>query len=142
MKLYDKEDVFIISLIITIIIIIIVLALAFSLQSCRSIKTFTGEDIIAPTIVIEDKKVTCLQEFLKKQTIFKSEFRYDNSYPPTIYVYMSTDWNTLNDDSKDLALRAIGWQWYKCNPDSSGPVTVIVYNSNEMPIKAVFVNKQ
>ena len=110
------------------------------LYGCAS-STLSG-DIIKAEKTMDDPQVACLQDLIKKQTIFKHTFKYDDSYPPTLYVYITGEWNKLNDEAKDSTLSAIGKYWHQCNPDNLAILTVMAYDSNNMPVLAVFVSKE
>ena len=114
--------------------------LIWILLGCAS-STLTG-DIIKEDKTIKDPQVACLQDSIKKQSIFKHTFKYDDSYPPCLYVYITGEWNTLDDATKDSTLNAIGKYWHQCNPDNMAILTVMAYDSNNMPVLAVFVSKE
>lgn len=120
-------------------VVFIIIAILIILQGCAG-STLTG-DIIKPDTQIKDVKVSCMQECLMKQNIFKHTFKYDDSYPPTIYVYITGEWNKLDDETQDSVLNAIGTLWHECNPDNLAVLTVMAYDVNDMPVKAVFVSK-
>jgi hypothetical protein len=104
------------------------------------VSTLIGK-VIKENTTIKNPQVSCLQDSIKKQSIFKHTFKYDNSYPPCLYVYITGEWNSLDDESKESTLNAIGKYWHKCNPDNMAILTVMAYDSN-MPVLAVFVSKE
>jgi hypothetical protein len=103
--------------------------------------TLSGK-VINENKTIEDPQVACLQDSIKKQTIFKHTFKYDDSYPPTLYVYITGEWNNLSDETKESTLIAIGKQWHRCNPDNLVVLTIMAYDLNNTPAMAVFVSKE
>jgi len=103
--------------------------------------TLTG-DVIKENKTIDDPKVACLQDSIKKQTIFKHTFKYDDSYPPTLYVYITREWNSLDDEARDSTLTVIGKMWQSCNPENWTVLTVMAYDSNDIPLLAVYVTKE
>jgi len=99
-------------------------------------------DVIKENKTIDDPKVSCMQDSIKKQTIFKHTFKYDDSYPPTLYVYITGEWNSLDDEARESTLTAIGKIWQSCNPDNQAVLTTMAYDSNNIPLLAIFVTKE
>jgi len=119
--------------------VICAILIIWALQGCGG-STLTG-NIIKPNTQIQDVKVSCMQEGLINQNVFKYTFKYDDSYPPTIYVYITGEWNKLDDKNQESTLYDIGRIWHACNPDNLAVLTVLAYDINDMAIMAVFVSK-
>lgn len=98
-------------------------------------------DKIEATDKIKDTKVSCFQSVITNSTIFREDFIYDSEYPPTIYLYMDRGWQSLNEVEQEEALKAIGRKWYECNFDRNGPLTLMVYDADDMPITAIFLDR-
>ena len=118
----------------------LILCLLVVLYGCGG-STLSG-DIIKENKTIDDPKVACLQDSIKKQTIFKHTFKYDDSYPPTLYVYITGEWTSLDDEARESTLTALGNMWQSCNPGNNAVLTVMAYDSNNIPLLAVFVSKE
>lgn len=103
--------------------------------------TLSG-DVIKENKTIDDPQVACLQDAMKKQSVFKHTFKYDDSYPPTLYVYITGEWSSLDDNAKESTLNAIGKEWQRCNPDNMAVLTVLAYDSNDIPVMAVYVTRE
>lgn len=99
-----------------------------------------GEKIEA-TDKIKDVKVSCFQKVVSGSTIFKKDYVYDPEYPPTVYLYMDAGWHNLNEYEQEERLIEIGRKWYDCNPDNNGPLTLMVYDVNDMPVTAIFLDR-
>jgi hypothetical protein len=109
------------------------------ISSCGTMSS--TEDTIKLGEEIRDPQVSCLQSAIVKDTLFKSDFKYDNSFPPTITVYIKGEWNSLSDEEKEERLKDVGRKWHECNPNNTAQVTIFAYDINNMPILAVFVMK-
>jgi len=131
-------------MIVGIMVLALIIWLLCMVQGCtKSIPSSTlSGDVIKENKTIKDPQVACLQDSIKKQSIFKHTFKYDDSYPPTLYVYITGEWNYLDDYNRESTLTAIGKMWQKCNPDNQAVLTVMAYDSNNIPLLAIFVTKE
>lgn len=133
----NKKDWKVIGIFIAVVFLIWLLV---SMIGCGG-STLTG-DVIKENKTIDDPKVACLQDSIKKQSIFKHTFKYDDGYPPTLYVYITVEWNSLDDEAQESTLVSIGKMWQSCNPDNHAVLTVMAYDSNNLPLLAVFVTRE
>ena len=97
------------------------------------------EKVIKVDDKIKDSEVSCLEDFIINGALFKPDFKYDNSYPPSVTVYVTGKWNNLDDNSKEEQLKDVGRKWHECNPDNMTQVTIMAYDVNDMPVLAVYV---
>lgn len=130
----------------TISIIAMIMSICISLTMLGCTKTIPSSslsgDVIKENKTIKDSKIACLQDAIKKQSMFKHTFKYDDSYPPTLYVYITGEWSSLDDKARDSTLIAIGKMWQSCNPENRAVLTVMAYDSNNIPLLAVFVTRE
>lgn len=118
---------------------IISIALLFG---CAGSDVETFGDKIEATDEVKQPELSCLQVALASTEVFKNDFVYDEEWPPTVYVYISKGWHDLkSDNDRDESLMDIARVWYECNPGNMGPLTVMAYDSNDIPAGTVFMER-